>query len=435
MEATEQEKSEGEHLTPRPARKARRAERKKSPRDLKAPTSASQAQQHPSPHPSNVREDTEDTGGVHATERHNEGTVSTFRHLPASRHHVVHTGPQQPIGDVVPFGGFPFRVNYNDHFETQIEALQDLLPVLNLLRSLIRPNSPEKFTLYDPYYCAGAIRALWNQLGYSQVIHEKRDFYEDIQNNEVPVARYDICVTNPPYSGDHIENFVEFCVGSNKPWAMLVPDYVPGKEWYRKIIAQCFAPHAGGIHQRNDGALGSYKKPNQSVVETQGSGFLTRAGVAIPRMMPMPSVSVPSPAQLHPTTEATTSAMVGVEPFYIIPARRYEFSHPRGTQNASSHFRSVWVVWLGKRTTEVLQALQTSSKKPYRFVGEKTLLTVAHPGAASSGFHSQQQAAAGIPLVARGLSELQSGNITAPKRSGLNQRIRRKKAQGVIPQL
>ena len=37
---------------------------------------------------------------------------------------------------------------------------------------------------------------------------------------------YDILITNPPYSGDHVERLLTYCVNSNKPFILLLPNYV-----------------------------------------------------------------------------------------------------------------------------------------------------------------------------------------------------------------
>ena len=40
-------------------------------------------------------------------------------------------------------------------------------------------------------------------------------------------------LTNPPYSGDHVEKLVSFLAECNKPWMMLVPTYVAKKSYFR----------------------------------------------------------------------------------------------------------------------------------------------------------------------------------------------------------
>lgn len=44
------------------------------------------------------------------------------------------------------------------------------------------------------------------QIGFSNVYNKKEDFYKVIENNRVP--EYDILITNPPYSEDHVINII-----------------------------------------------------------------------------------------------------------------------------------------------------------------------------------------------------------------------------------
>lgn len=87
-----------------------------------------------------------------------------------------------------------FEVDYNDHFETSLQAVADLAPVLHRLSA-----KPAELRVYDPYFCRGGIRKHYQALGFDSLIHENRDFYADVAAGRVP--QHDILVTNPPYSG------------------------------------------------------------------------------------------------------------------------------------------------------------------------------------------------------------------------------------------
>ncbi|EFJ51651.1 hypothetical protein VOLCADRAFT_120421 [Volvox carteri f. nagariensis] len=65
-------------------------------------------------------------------------------------------------------------------------------------------------------------------------IHRNRDFYQDVKCGDVPP--YDILVTNPPYSADHKERILEFCLRSGKPWALLLPNYVATKAYFGQLL-------------------------------------------------------------------------------------------------------------------------------------------------------------------------------------------------------
>jgi len=93
---------------------------------------------------------------------------------------------------------FPYSVDYCDHFETPEQAYQDLKVILDVMFEKIGDKK-----VYDPYYCDGKASMLMKRVLGCQVIHEKRDFYKDIDQDTVPP--HDILITNPPYSDTHKE--------------------------------------------------------------------------------------------------------------------------------------------------------------------------------------------------------------------------------------
>ena len=137
---------------------------------------------------------------------------------------------------------FPYAVDYNDHFETPIQAYRDIAPLIDWIH---HPNSTSTSTtnttptLYDPYYCNGRSAVLLQSLGY-QVQHAKRDFYKDIRCNCVP--HYDVLVTNPPYSDQHKQTCLEYCASSlqqhNRSFFLLMPSYVTSRAYYRTFLDQ-----------------------------------------------------------------------------------------------------------------------------------------------------------------------------------------------------
>ena len=79
--------------------------------------------------------------------------------------------------------------------------------------------------------------AYLKQLGFPNVVNRNRDFYTDIKNGQVP--EFDCLVSNPPFSGDHKERCLKFCVGTGKPWALLLPNYVANKLYFKDAICDC----------------------------------------------------------------------------------------------------------------------------------------------------------------------------------------------------
>lgn len=63
--------------------------------------------------------------------------------------------------------------------------------------------------------------------GFEDVYNKEEDFYEKIATGTVP--DFDVLVTNPPYSSNHMERIVDFCAALDKPWLMLVPNFVYAK--------------------------------------------------------------------------------------------------------------------------------------------------------------------------------------------------------------
>lgn len=130
---------------------------------------------------------------------------------------------------------YPYPTDYNDHFETPLIAYQDVQPIIDAyFASLSRSDDDDEDSqriLYDPYYCNGRTKTLLHQLGYTHVLHERRDFYTE------PATDYTILITNPPFSENHKQRCLEFCTQSGKPWLVLLPAYCITKQYVMKITA------------------------------------------------------------------------------------------------------------------------------------------------------------------------------------------------------
>ncbi len=88
--------------------------------------------------------------------------------------------------------------------------------------------------IYDPFYCEGAVLEHLGALGFKTVINENVDFWERVASTTVP--EYDVLLTNPPFSGDHKERILDFCVRSKKPWVLLMPNYVATKGYFQATV-------------------------------------------------------------------------------------------------------------------------------------------------------------------------------------------------------
>ena len=186
---------------------------------------------------------------------------------------------------------YPYKVDYNDHFETPLIAYTDILPMIDAVATIVEESNDDRskkkkkkkkkrrhqqsntmdndqsdepnnqkimintdnsssssssrhdHIIYDPYYCNGRTKRLLHNLGFTNVQHEKRDFYKDIINKTVPF--FHTLVTNPPYSQDHKEKCVTFAVeklrqpkGGSTPFFILMPNYVACRNHFRTAIAK-----------------------------------------------------------------------------------------------------------------------------------------------------------------------------------------------------
>ena len=93
-------------------------------------------------------------------------------------------------------------------------------------------KSRAELVIYDPFFCDGATVRHLRGLGFETVINRNRDFYKDLRDGDIPA--HDVLVTNPPYSGDHKVQAIDFAVEGNhgRPWLFLLPNYCVTKRYY-----------------------------------------------------------------------------------------------------------------------------------------------------------------------------------------------------------
>eukprot|EP00658_Telonema_sp_P-2_P079039 TRINITY_DN7558_c0_g1_i1.p1 TRINITY_DN7558_c0_g1~~TRINITY_DN7558_c0_g1_i1.p1 ORF type:complete len:350 (+),score=88.52 TRINITY_DN7558_c0_g1_i1:27-1052(+) len=120
-----------------------------------------------------------------------------------------------------------------DHCETSLQAYRHVeLFLAGIAQKLGKPR--DQLKIYDPYFCQGGMKAHLARLGFSSVHNKNHDFYDVVKNKKVPV--YDVLVTSPPYSVDHMQRLAELMATKkkpwNKPWMLLLPDFVHRKKYY-----------------------------------------------------------------------------------------------------------------------------------------------------------------------------------------------------------
>jgi hypothetical protein len=130
-----------------------------------------------------------------------------------------------------------FPTNPLDHCETPFQAYQDLT---RFLLAYCKSNdlTPASLKIWDPYFCDGRVKEHLDRLGFCNVRNENRDFYQRIRDNDMP--EYDLLLTNPPYSDDHVDNLLQFCKYQSKPYALLMPNWVARKRDYALIDQPLF---------------------------------------------------------------------------------------------------------------------------------------------------------------------------------------------------
>jgi hypothetical protein len=168
-------------------------------------------------------------------------------------------------------------------------------------------------TIYDPYYCNGAVIENLKSLGFERVYNRNEDCYAVWSSCSSPsspssssLPAFGALVSNPPYSKNHVERLLEFVASpvlGTRPWFLLLPNWVVKKDYYDRIVLRAL------------------------------SG--TR------------------------TTEPRSQCA----PFYLVPRKRYVYLPPArfrapkasDTHKKSSPFVSMWYVWGG--TIERTEAL------------------------------------------------------------------------------
>ena len=164
---------------------------------------------------------------------------------------------QREASKPTPKPAHPFVADDRDHCETAVEAYADVASILSAHAKRLGV-SDAKLRVYDPYYCNGAVKANLASLGFETVHNECEDFYAVAAAGKVP--EFDVLVTNPPYSADHVAKLLDFvegplCAGAGRPALMLMPNWVVDKDYYAT-----FAARVGGGKRAREVAYVAPKK-------------------------------------------------------------------------------------------------------------------------------------------------------------------------------
>tara|TARA_R110000851_G_scaffold101546_1_gene217691 strand:+ start:49 stop:534 length:486 start_codon:yes stop_codon:yes gene_type:complete len=95
----------------------------------------------------------------------------------------------------------------SDNYITYKKDWEDILSICNI--------SKDKH-LWAPFYCNGEQKEIFNELGYSKIIHEDKDFF-------TYTPEYDILVDNPPFG--KIKDILKKLKELDKPFVLICPNH------------------------------------------------------------------------------------------------------------------------------------------------------------------------------------------------------------------
>jgi hypothetical protein len=82
--------------------------------------------------------------------------------------------------------------------------------------------------------CVGSMVKHLGRLGFESVHNRNEDCYAVWAAGRVP--EYDVLMTNPPYSSDHMQRILAFAAASGKPWMLLLPNFVCRKQNFAQLV-------------------------------------------------------------------------------------------------------------------------------------------------------------------------------------------------------
>lgn len=165
-----------------------------------------------------------------------------------------------------------------DHMETSERAIRDVAHVLHIVASCCLPGgSPHSaLRLWDPFYCQGTVKVHYRQHGFPLCHNRREDFYAVWKAGAQPP--HDMLVTNPPFSGDHIQRALQFCAEEiQTPWAMLLPTTVLLRSWW-SAMALCLERGGGAapvvfVAPTNDRYAFEKRRPSGGGSKTGSSSY------------------------------------------------------------------------------------------------------------------------------------------------------------------
>lgn len=132
-----------------------------------------------------------------------------------------------------------FDADWHDHCETPFEAFRDIEPILFRIATALG-RTKESLVIYDPYFCEGTMRSHLARLGFTNVYNRDEDCYAVWAAGRTPA--FDVLLTNPPFSGDHMLRALRFAATCGKPFLLLLPNFVCYKKSYDTVVPPAVSP-------------------------------------------------------------------------------------------------------------------------------------------------------------------------------------------------
>lgn len=103
-----------------------------------------------------------------------------------------------------------------DNYNTPVEGWKDVLQFIDKDRPL-----------WLPFYNDGSAKELVESLGYTDVLHEDRDFFTYYEKNR-------ILIDNPPFSLKR--EVIDYCWKQNKPFCLLLPCDTLERNYFKQYV-------------------------------------------------------------------------------------------------------------------------------------------------------------------------------------------------------
>jgi len=90
--------------------------------------------------------------------------------------------------------------------------------------------------VWMPFYYDGACAEHLRQIGFTHVVHEQKDFFEQMQDKAF-LESVDVVIDNPPYTGEQVKvGILKALAQWGKPFVLLLPSSVLFAQYLRESL-------------------------------------------------------------------------------------------------------------------------------------------------------------------------------------------------------